>query len=150
MRRASTTRLVARGRPPQQLRAAHEVWLAFLEHERAVGQVVEPGRVMALRARRGLEALAMELVVHRIRAAPLGVKRAPDLDEPVVVGAAAQRARTVARGERGRLVEEEQLREAAGLHQRRPVPAAELQLAGDPALDRESPPDAALGVVEAA
>ena len=53
-------------------------------------------------------------------------------------------------GERGRLVEEEELREAAGLHQRRAVPAAEAQPAGDPAPAGMVAADAAVRVVQAA
>ena len=52
--------------------------------------------------------------------------------------------------ERGRLVEEEELRELAGLEQRPALPAAELEPAGDPALPVVAPPDLALRVVEAA
>ena len=52
--------------------------------------------------------------------------------------------------ERGRLVEEEELGEAARLEQRLAVPAAELEPAGDPALPVESPYDPARRIVETA
>lgn len=53
-------------------------------------------------------------------------------------------------GERGRLVEEEQLGEAAGLEERASLPAAELEPARDPALAVVAPADATGRVVEAA
>ena len=56
----------------------------------------------------------------------------------------------MAGGERRRLVEEEQLREPARLQQPRPLPAPELEPAGDPALDREAAADPAGLVVQAA
>ena len=52
--------------------------------------------------------------------------------------------------ERGRLVEEEELGEPSRLHQRRAVPAAELEPAGDPALAVVAPPDAPALVVQTA
>src|SRR5687767_6016435 len=75
---------------------------------------------------------------------------APDLAEAVVVGAPAERAGTVPRCERCRLVEEEELGEAARLQQRPTLPATELEPAADPALAVEGPADAARLVVEAA
>ena len=74
----------------------------------------------------------------------------PDLGESVVVGMAAERAGAVTGRERRRLVEEEELGELAGLQERRAVPAAELELARDPALAVEAPPDVPGVVVEAA
>jgi ABC-type cobalamin/Fe3+-siderophores transport system ATPase subunit len=74
----------------------------------------------------------------------------PERGEAVVVVPATQCARAVTRGERGRLVEEEELREATGLQQRATLPAAVLELAGDPALARVAPPDAPGVVVQAA
>ena len=71
-----------------------------------------------------------------IASAPPGAR--PQLVEADVVLAPALRARPVAGGERGRLVEEEQLGELPRLHQRRAVPAAELEPAGDPAPRRRS------------
>src|SRR5688572_3594613 len=52
--------------------------------------------------------------------------------------------------ERGRLVEEEELRELAGSEQRPALPAAELEPAGDPAPPVVTAPNPARGVVEAA
>ena len=141
---------VAARRPAQELLPVHEVGLAVREHEGAVGELGERGAVMPLTARRGLDALAVELLVEGVGASLARVERAPDLDEPVVVRAAAQRARAVTGRERRRLVEEEQFREATGLHERCSVPAAELELARDPALHGEASPDASLGVVQAA
>ena len=59
---------VARGRPAQQLRAEHEPGLAAAQHERAVGEVVERGLVVQLRARAGRDALAVQLQVDRVGA----------------------------------------------------------------------------------
>lgn len=56
----------------------------------------------------------------------------------------------MARGESGRLVEKEELSEAAWLEQRVSVPAPELQAAGDPAPAVEAPADAALLIVQTA
>ena len=74
---------------------------------------------------------------------------APDLGEALVVRVAAQRAGPMACGERGHLVEEEELRELAGLEERAALPTAELEAAGDPAPAVEAPADASAGVVEA-
>ena len=87
----------------------------------------------------------MQARVDLVRAA-----RTREREEPVVVLAAAERAWPVAGRERGRLVEEEQLREAAGLKERVTLPAAELESAGDPALGRPPPPDLPVRVVQAA
>ena len=92
----------------------------------------------------------MKVRIDLIGAGGAGMELGPDLAESHVVGAAAERARPVAGGERRRLVEEEELREPAGLHQRPALPAAELQAACDPALAVVAPPDPPLGVVEAA
>src|SRR2546430_13839059 len=56
----------------------------------------------------------------------------------------------MAGGERGGLVEEEQLGEPAGPHQRRPVPAAEPQPARDPPLPCVGAADAPGFVVQTA
>jgi hypothetical protein len=68
----------------------------------------------------------------------------------VVVGPAAQRARAVAGRKRRRLVEKEQLGEPARLQQALPLPATELESAGDPAAAVVVAADAAGGVVQAA
>jgi hypothetical protein len=79
-----------------------------MQHERAVRQLVETRGVVP--ASRPVEPLAVKPRVDRVRA---GCPQ--NLREPVVVGAAAQGARPVTRRERRRLVEEEELGEAAGL-----------------------------------
>src|SRR5262245_34379740 len=91
----------------------------------------------------------MELGVDRVRPSVSRMELDPDLEEPVVVVAAAERAGAVPGGERGRLVEEEQLGEAAGPEQRAAPPALELEPAGDPALAVVPPADAARLVVQA-
>ena len=87
----------------------------------------------------------MELLVDRIGPAP-----AEERLQLSVVLVAALAAGAMPGGECGRLVEEEELREAAGLEQRVPAAALELEPAGDPALDRVGPADAAGVVVQAA
>jgi hypothetical protein len=78
------------------------------------------------------------------------MEASPDLREADVVLAAAKGARTMTCCERRRLVEEEELGEAAGLEEGRPLPAAELEAARDPAPAVVATPDAASLVVEAA
>src|SRR5882762_11382634 len=78
------------------------------------------------------------------------MERLPDLEESDVVLPAAERTRPVAGGERGRLVEEEQLRELAGLEERGAVPVLEAKPAGDPAPSAVAPDDPAALVVQAA
>ena len=118
--------------------------------KRAVGQVLVRRRVPALPLVSRVDPLGMELLVHRVGAALSWVHRPPDLHEAVVVGSTTQRAGSVAGGECRRLVEEEELGEAAGLHQRRAVPSAVLELTGDPALHAEAPTNAPVLVVQAA
>jgi hypothetical protein len=96
------------------------------------------------------EAFAVQAQIDGVGAALAGVELRPQGAEPVVVGAAAQRARPVAGGEGGRLVEEEQLGEAPRLEQRRAAPVLEAQPARDPAPPGVAAPDAAIGVVQAA
>ena len=140
----SRTALGVAGRgPAPQLAAEHEPRLVPLEHERTVGKVRELGSVQPPSARR-VEPLRVEALVDLVG------PRADERHEAVVVLAAAERTRPVAGGERRRLVEEEQLREPAGLEQPRPLPVLELEPAGDPALDGEAAPDPAGLVVEAA
>src|SRR6266540_3044712 len=90
---------VARGCPAVQAPAEHQARLAVAYDERAVGQVLEARLVLALRARAGRDALAVELRVDRVGAALTGVQLAPDLAEAVVVLPAAERARAVPGGE---------------------------------------------------
>ena len=90
----------------------------MLEHEGAVGQLVERRGVEAALSRLRIDSLSVQLLVHRVGSALARMELRPDRHEAVVVGAAAERARPVAGGEGCRLVEEEELGEAAGLHQR--------------------------------
>ena len=123
---------IAGRRPAEEFPAPNQSWLAVVEDERPVRQFVERCVVVTLAAGVGIEPFAVELRVDRVGARLSRVDPAPDLDEPVVVLAPAERARPVAGGERGRLVQEEQLGEAAGLHQRFAVPSAEPEPTGDP------------------
>src|SRR4051794_19804736 len=74
----------------------------------------------------------------------------PDLEETGVVVTPAERARSVPGREGRRLVEEEQLRELAGLQERRAMPVLEAQATRDPTPAVVAPPDPALLVVQAA
>ena len=124
--------------------------MAVLEHERTVGQVVVRSDMATLPTCLAVDPFEVELLVHGVGTALRRVQPGPDLYEAVVVGSAAERAGPVPGGERSRLVEEEQLGEAAGLHQRRAVPAPELEPARDPPSHAEPAPDAPLVVVQAA
>ncbi len=97
----------------------------------------------------GVEALVVELGIDRVRPVAAGMQLVPQRREPVIVLAPAQRTRTVTGGKRGRLVEEEQLREPARRHQRMPVPATKPQPAGDPSLAVVGAADAACRIVQA-
>ena len=141
---------VAGGAPAQQLRAEYEPGRALLQNEGAVWKLIERCLVVSLGAPAGLGALGVELRVDRVGSDLPGMKLAPDRDEAGVVFAAAERTGAVAGGERGRLVEEEQLGEASGLHQRPTLPAAELEPAGDPAFAGGAAADPPELVVEAA
>ena len=99
----------------QKLPAEHEPGLAVAHDEGAVRELVERRLVVQLRARAGRDALAVQLQVDRVGSGLAGMELAPDLAQPDVVGAAAERARPVPGGERGHLVEEEELREPPGL-----------------------------------
>src|SRR5262249_7640181 len=87
--------------------------------------------------------------VDRVRAFLARMDVLPERREANVVLPAAQRAGPVPRRERGRLVEEEELGELAGLHQRLTVPALELEPARDPALRGVAAANAPLVVVQA-
>src|ERR1044071_401292 len=104
--RSGGARRVAGRRPAQEVSAVHEPRFTVAEHEGAVGELVERGGAEAPVAPR--EPLALEPLVDLV-----GTARADELEEAVVVLAATQRARPVAGGERGHLVEEEQLGEPA-------------------------------------
>src|SRR4029077_13280685 len=140
---------IPRDGPAQEARAEHEPRVTVEQDESAVGERVERCIVMALPAR-VCDALGVELRVDRIGSDLAGVQLPPQRAEAVVVLAAAERAGAVAGREGGRLVEEEELREAAGLQERLTVPPLELEAAGDPTLAVEAPPDAPGVVVEAA
>src|SRR5207248_11259176 len=88
--------------------------------------------------------------VDRVGAGLAAVQAGPDRAEAVVVLAPAERARAVAGGERGGLVDEEELGELAWLHHRAALPALELEPAGDPAAHRPAAADAPRVVVQAA
>ena len=133
----------------QQPHAEHQERLVVGQHERPVGERPERRNVMSLRAGPRVEPLGVQSIVDRIGPVLPRVQLLPDLDEPNVVLATTERARAVPGSERGRLVEEEQFRELPRLHERRPVPAAELQPARDPSPNAEEPPDAAVLVVHA-
>jgi hypothetical protein len=92
----------------------------------------------------------VQLDIDRVGSDLAGMEAPPERDEAVVVLAVAERTGAMPGGERGRLVEEEQLGEAAGLHELIAVPAAELQPAGDPALAVVPPADVPVRVVKAA
>jgi hypothetical protein len=121
-----------------------------MEHERPVREAVERGVVMALRSGSADETLRVELRIDRIGTGEKAGVQVPPEIRSSVVGSSAERARAVPGGERGRLVEEEQLREPAGLHQRLAVPATELEATPDQATRRVVSPDPAVRVVEAA
>jgi len=141
---------VARRRPGQQLATEHRPRRPVAQDEGRVGKGVDRRFVVALGARGGRDALAVQLGVDRVGPDLAGVQLVPEGDQAVVVPAPAQRARPVPGGHRGGLVEEEQLGEAARLQQRRAVPAAEAQPAGDPAPAGVAAADVPGGVVQAA
>ena len=80
------------------------------------------------------EAFLVKLIVNCVGTVLTRVKLRPDLRQAVVVGSPAFGAGTMAGRQRGRLVEEEQLRVAAGRHEWGPTPSAKLQATGDPSL----------------
>ena len=97
------------------------------------------------------DALSVQPGVQRIGSPWVaGVKIVPTSREHAVVVVAAERARSVARGERCRLVEEEQLGELSGLQKLAALPPAKLEPAGDPPPAVEAPPDHAVPIVQAA
>ncbi len=101
-------------------------------------------------AGRGVDTLRVELRVHRVRAPLARMELPPDLLEADVIVAPAEGARPVTRGERGGLVEEEELGELPRLEERPALPPLELEPAGDPPSDRIAPADTTLVVVQAA
>ena len=124
--------------------AEHEPRLAVVQDERAVGQRRRTAtRAAGAHACAGSTRSPWSCSVDRVGAGLARVELAPDRAEAVVVLAPAERARAMPGRERGRLVEEEELREPPGLEQRPPQPAAELEPAGDPAPAVVAPADAA-------
>jgi hypothetical protein len=103
----------------------------------------------ALTSRRRVEALLVETRIDRVGADLARMQLLPDLGESRVVLAPTEGARSVTRGERGGLIQEEQLGEPARLEQRRVVPSLEAEPACDPSLDRVPAADPASVVVEA-
>jgi hypothetical protein len=121
-----------------------------VEDERSVRKLVDLRVMPALSARVRIDPLGVELGVDRVGSALSGMKAGPDRRETDVVVAAAERAGTMPGGEGRCLVEEEELREASRLKERRAVPAPEPQAARDPVLAVVPPPDVPGVVVEAA
>ena len=102
---------VAGGSPPPERRSDDDPGSTVSQHERAVRERVQASLVVVLRPPDGRESLGVELSVDRVRTDLVWMKLAPELAEVHVVLAAAQRARPMSRGEGGRLVQEEELRE---------------------------------------
>ena len=140
---------VARRRPAQHAVVGHEVRIPTIDDEGSVGEPGDRRTMTPLSTCRWVDALGVKLSVHRVGADLTRMHRAPDRREADVVLAPAQGARAVARGEGGRLVEEEQLGEPAGLQQGRPMPVAEAEPARDPPRAGGATTDAAVVVVEA-
>jgi hypothetical protein len=137
-------------RPTQEVRPEHQPGCRFEQDERRIGELVQRFLVVELGARDGIDSLELELGVDRVGSHPSGVKVSPDIRESSVVLATTEGARTMAGGQRGRLVEEEQLRETAGLHERTALPTAKLEPASDPPFPVRTTADAPRLIVEAA
>jgi hypothetical protein len=103
-----------------------------------------------LRACFWVDAFGMELRVDHVRSGPTAMELSPDLSEANEILAAAECAGSMTGREGGCFVEEEELREPAGLEQPRALPAAKLKPAGDPALAVVPPADVPAFIVEAA
>jgi hypothetical protein len=123
---------VAGRSPAQQSRAENEPRHIRLHDEGSVREVVELSPMEASIPRPGIDPLGVEPQIDRVRTDWITVALFPCVTETDVVLAPAKRTWAMTRGERGRLVQEEQLRELARLQQRAPVPAAELQATRDP------------------
>jgi citrate synthase len=148
--RARAPSPVAGGSPGQESSAENEARLGLEQDEGAVRQLAEPGLVEAAFAGLRIEPLLLKLGVYGVRADLSRVKTAPDLREADVVLASAEGARAVPGRERRRLVEEEELGEQSRLEERPPLPALELEPAGDPTFGRKAPADSPGRVVQAA
>ena len=116
----------------------NEPRLALAEQERPVGKL--PDGALVTRP----ETLLVQALVESG-----GTRLAGDLQETVVVVAAALGARPVTGGERGRFVEEEELRVAPLLLLLDAAALLELEPAGDPTLDLESTHDGSVRIVQA-
>ena len=115
-------------------------------HEGSVGLLAQRSFVVSLA--RPFETLCVERLVDRI-GSPLARMRAfPHLDETHVVHSPALRARPMPCSPCGRFIEEEQLREPAGLHQRVTTTVFELEPARDPPFPVEPAADATGAVVK--
>jgi len=106
--------------------------------------------VVTLPARGESDALLVELRIDRVGSGLARVHVAPDRDEAVEVLAAAQGAGAMPGREGGRLIEEEELGEAARLEERLAMPPLELEPARDPALAAVAAADPSGLVVKAA
>lgn len=95
--------------------------------------------MVELSSARPIDALAVKLGVDGVCSDLARMEMTPESREAVVVGPAAQSARSVARSEGGCLVEEEELGELPWLEQSSSLPAAELELTRDPALHAVAP-----------
>ena len=82
----------------------------LLQDEGSIRELVERRVVVPLRARAGIDALAVQLRVDRVHSDLSGMERAPDLREAFVIRSPAERAGAMTGGEGGRLVEEERAR----------------------------------------
>ena len=139
------------GGPPQEPLAEHEERGTAVDDEHAVGEGLERGLMAPLTAGRPVHPLDMEPRVDCVRPALVAwMELAPECDKASVVLVSAERTGTMARGEGGRLVEEEQLGESPRLQKARPSPATKLEPAPDPTPTVEAPPNVAVPVVQAA
>ena len=141
---------VAGRSPAQQRTVENEPRRIRLHDESPGGEIVELGPMEASIPRPGVDPLGVEPQIDRVRTDRVTVVLSPDVTEADVVLAPAERTWAMTCGERGRLVQEEQLRELARLQQRTPVPAPELQPAGDPPSYRPLSPNAPEIVVQTA
>src|SRR5262249_34326788 len=96
------------------------------------------------------EPLPVQARVDRVGPGLACVPLGPELAEAHVVLAPAERARPVAGGEGGRLVEEEQLGEAPRLEERRAAPGRKTHTDGCPPAPGVASADPAVAVVQTA
>jgi hypothetical protein len=131
--------------PGQELGSEHQLRLSVEQHEGSVREIVRVCEVETTLARHEVEPLRVQPRVDGVGAAGLSEQ----FEKAHIVPATAKCARTVARSERCRLVQKEELREPSGLHQRLAVPVTKREAACDPALAVIAADDSAVGVVEA-